>query len=193
MKHRNAIEGTQSELVRGHGLRRARYRGLSKVKLQNYFIGAACNVKRWLRREAWKLKQAAATLSAQAGTLTSDRPFRRRAGAPAKHRPPVSSATQIDRGTPAGRARRKSCPLSSPALIATAVFQTSGGPKRIAEKPHSFHRNQYIELTPGASDKLIKPGGIIRETQPAMDLEGLIGKYIQGNLAKPDDKGPPPR
>ncbi len=59
MKHRNGIEGTQSELVRGHGLRRARYRGLAKVKLQNYFIGAACNVKRWLRREAWLLQQAA--------------------------------------------------------------------------------------------------------------------------------------
>jgi hypothetical protein len=60
MKHRNGIEGTQSELVRGHGLRQARYRGLAKVKLQNYFIGAACNVKRWLRREAWQLQQAAA-------------------------------------------------------------------------------------------------------------------------------------
>jgi hypothetical protein len=69
MKHRNAIEGTQSELVRGHGLRRARYRGLLKVKLQNYFIGAACNVKRWLRREAWNIQQAAARLSAQAGAL----------------------------------------------------------------------------------------------------------------------------
>ena len=31
MKHRNAIEGTQSELVRAHGLRRARYRGLAKA------------------------------------------------------------------------------------------------------------------------------------------------------------------
>jgi transposase len=60
MKHRNGIEGTQSELVRGHGLRRARYRGLAKAKLQNYFIGAACNVKRWLRREAWQLQQARA-------------------------------------------------------------------------------------------------------------------------------------
>jgi hypothetical protein len=70
MKHRNAIEGTQSELVRGHGLRRARYRGLLKVKLQNYFIGAACNVKRWLRREAWNLQQAA-RLSAQAGALAN--------------------------------------------------------------------------------------------------------------------------
>jgi phospholipid/cholesterol/gamma-HCH transport system substrate-binding protein len=50
---------------------------------------------------------------------------------------------------------------------------------------------KYIELTPGASDKTIKPGGLIRETQPPMDLEGLIGKYIQGNLAKPDNQGPP--
>jgi transposase len=58
MRHRNAIEGTQSELVRAHGLRRARYRGLAKVKLQNYFIGAACNIKRWLRRLAWELQNA---------------------------------------------------------------------------------------------------------------------------------------
>jgi hypothetical protein len=71
MKHRNAIEGTQSELVRAHGLRHARYRGLAKVKLQNYFIGAACNVKRWLRREAWKIQQAMATLAAQAGALAN--------------------------------------------------------------------------------------------------------------------------
>jgi hypothetical protein len=60
LKHRNAIEGTQSELVRAHGLRRARYRGLVKAKLQNYFIGAACNIKRWIRREAWKLREAMA-------------------------------------------------------------------------------------------------------------------------------------
>lgn len=68
-KQRNGIEGTQSELVRGHGLRRARYRGLAKVRLQNYFIGAACNVKRWIRREAWKLQQAAWALAAEAATV----------------------------------------------------------------------------------------------------------------------------
>jgi hypothetical protein len=45
----NAIEATLSELVRAHGLRRSRYRGFSKVELQNLFIGAACNIKRWLR------------------------------------------------------------------------------------------------------------------------------------------------
>lgn len=65
MKHRNGIEGTQSELVRGHGLRRARYRGLAKVQLQNYFIAAACNVKRWLRREAWKLRRAVSVGAAE--------------------------------------------------------------------------------------------------------------------------------
>jgi len=72
MKHRNAIEGTQSELVRAHGLRHARYRGLAKVKLQNYFIGAACNVKRWIRREVWKLQQAALALATQPASVTGN-------------------------------------------------------------------------------------------------------------------------
>lgn len=58
LKHRNAIEGTQSELVRAHGLRHARYRGLAKTKLQCHLAGAACNVKRWIRLEIWKFQQA---------------------------------------------------------------------------------------------------------------------------------------
>ena len=66
MKHRNAIEGTQSELVRAHGLRQARYRGLAKVRQQNYWAGAACNVKRWLRRQAWELTRATAARVAAA-------------------------------------------------------------------------------------------------------------------------------
>ena len=60
MRRRNAIEGTISELARGHGLRRARSRGLKKVALQNHLIGAACNAKRWVRRAAWEMKRAAA-------------------------------------------------------------------------------------------------------------------------------------
>jgi hypothetical protein len=59
-RKRNAIEGTQSELVRGHGLRQARYRGQAKVQLQAYFTGAACNAKRWIRRILWEIKQASA-------------------------------------------------------------------------------------------------------------------------------------
>ena len=56
-RKRNALEGTQSELVRAHDLRHARYRGLAKVALQNYMIGAACNAKRWIRRLQWQHQQ----------------------------------------------------------------------------------------------------------------------------------------
>jgi IS5 family transposase len=43
---RAGIEGTISELARMHGLRKARYRGLAKQRLQNYFIALAANLKR---------------------------------------------------------------------------------------------------------------------------------------------------
>jgi hypothetical protein len=56
MNRRAAVEGTISELVRAHGLRRARYRGLKKVALQNWLTGAVCNVKRWLRRTVWEME-----------------------------------------------------------------------------------------------------------------------------------------
>jgi transposase len=68
MKQRNSIEGTHSELVRAHGARRARYRGLKKVTLQNYFIGAACNVKRWIHRMSWEIQRAAAGVECIAQT-----------------------------------------------------------------------------------------------------------------------------
>jgi hypothetical protein len=58
MRRRNGIEGTISELSRSHGLRRSRYRGRLKTRLQNYLIGAACNIKRWCRRVAWEQKAA---------------------------------------------------------------------------------------------------------------------------------------
>lgn len=67
MHQRNAIEGTGSELVRAHGLRRARYRGLLKVHLGHLLIAAACNVKRWVRRMQYDLgRPVGAVLSAAA-------------------------------------------------------------------------------------------------------------------------------
>ncbi|MGB7548114.1 MAG: transposase [Terracidiphilus sp.] len=65
MRHRNAIEGTISELTRSHGMRHCRYRGLAKARLQNWFIGAACNLKRWCRRQAWELQQAKGAIGAE--------------------------------------------------------------------------------------------------------------------------------
>jgi phospholipid/cholesterol/gamma-HCH transport system substrate-binding protein len=41
---------------------------------------------------------------------------------------------------------------------------------------------KYIEITPGGSEKIIPPGGKIRETQPPVDLEELISKYVFGKI-----------
>lgn len=71
MHERNGIEATHSELVRGHGMRRTRYRGRAKADLQNQFIGAACNIKRWLRHMAWNIQ--AKWESCVAGTLPGGR------------------------------------------------------------------------------------------------------------------------
>ena len=46
MHTRNGIEGTISELVRAHGARRSRYRGIARNRLQAGFIGVAMNLKR---------------------------------------------------------------------------------------------------------------------------------------------------
>ncbi len=71
MKRRNGIEGTQSELVRGYNLRRARYRGKQKVRLQNYLIAAACNIRRWYRRAIWQARRVAGQLTAGAGLASA--------------------------------------------------------------------------------------------------------------------------
>ena len=59
-KNRAAIEGTISELIRGYGLRKTRYRGLAKTRLANYFIAAACNIRRWGHQIAWRAEIAEA-------------------------------------------------------------------------------------------------------------------------------------
>ena len=58
MKQRAGVEGSVSEVKRGYGLGRTRYKGLQKTTLANYFIGAACNAGRWIRRTAWEAKNA---------------------------------------------------------------------------------------------------------------------------------------
>lgn len=49
MKRRPPIEGTISEMVRAHGLRRSRYRGMLRTHLQNLMKGAAVNLKRLVK------------------------------------------------------------------------------------------------------------------------------------------------
>ena len=49
LKARAAVEGTLSELVRAHGLRRHRYRGQAERHFENLLKAAACNLKRLAR------------------------------------------------------------------------------------------------------------------------------------------------
>jgi transposase len=49
LHRRSGIEGAISELVRGHGMRHARYRGQRKIQLQAYFTAVATNLKRSIR------------------------------------------------------------------------------------------------------------------------------------------------
>jgi phospholipid/cholesterol/gamma-HCH transport system substrate-binding protein len=41
---------------------------------------------------------------------------------------------------------------------------------------------KYVRLSPGGSDEMIPPGGRIRETEPPIDIEDLIGTYIFGKF-----------
>jgi phospholipid/cholesterol/gamma-HCH transport system substrate-binding protein len=41
---------------------------------------------------------------------------------------------------------------------------------------------KFIRITPGGSDQLIVPGGRIREIETPLDIEDLIGRFIQGKI-----------
>jgi len=41
--------------------------------------------------------------------------------------------------------------------------------------------DRYVSLAPGASERMITPGGQIRDTEPAVDLEGILGQFIHGS------------
>jgi len=41
---------------------------------------------------------------------------------------------------------------------------------------------QYVQISPGGSDKLIANGGKLRETESAIDIEELISKYVFGKV-----------
>jgi phospholipid/cholesterol/gamma-HCH transport system substrate-binding protein len=41
---------------------------------------------------------------------------------------------------------------------------------------------KFVQISAGAADEIIKPGGRIRQTESAVDIEALISKYAFGNL-----------
>ena len=41
---------------------------------------------------------------------------------------------------------------------------------------------KFVDITPGGSEMIIPPGGRIRETLPAVDVEQLISNYVFGKI-----------
>ncbi|HMA81329.1 MAG TPA: outer membrane lipid asymmetry maintenance protein MlaD [Candidatus Binatia bacterium] len=48
--------------------------------------------------------------------------------------------------------------------------------------------DKFVLLTPGASDKIIPPGGKIRETESPPDIPDLIGKIVGGDVTSKTEK-----
>ena len=48
--------------------------------------------------------------------------------------------------------------------------------------------DKFVLITPGASDKIIPPGGRIRETDSPPDIPDLIGKIVGGDLTSKGEK-----
>ena len=42
--------------------------------------------------------------------------------------------------------------------------------------------DKFVKLSPGSSEKIVPPGGKIRDTESAIDLEELISSYIHGKV-----------
>ncbi len=52
----------------------------------------------------------------------------------------------------------------------------------VSVKTKGLIGEKYIEITPGGSEKIIQTGGRFRETQPAIDMEELISKFVFGKI-----------
>lgn len=42
--------------------------------------------------------------------------------------------------------------------------------------------DKFVKVSPGGSDDVLKPGGMIVETESSVDLSDLIGKYVFGGV-----------
>ena len=51
--------------------------------------------------------------------------------------------------------------------------------------------DKFVLVSPGASEKIIPPGGRIRETESPPDIPDLIGKLVGGDLTSKGEKQTP--
>jgi len=54
----------------------------------------------------------------------------------------------------------------------------------VSIKTEGLIGDMFLSIDPGGAGKLLGPGGTITETQPAVDIGDLIGKYAFGEVKK---------
>ena len=54
----------------------------------------------------------------------------------------------------------------------------------VSIKTEGLIGDMFLSIDPGGAGKLLGPGGTITETQPAVDIADLIGKYAFGEVKK---------
>ena len=52
----------------------------------------------------------------------------------------------------------------------------------VSVKTSGLIGEKYVQISVGSADAIIKPGGRIRQTEAAVDIEALISKYAFGSL-----------
>ncbi|MCR6654837.1 MAG: outer membrane lipid asymmetry maintenance protein MlaD [Opitutus sp.] len=52
--------------------------------------------------------------------------------------------------------------------------------------------DKFLALSPGGDEETIPPGGLITETESAVDLESLISRFAFGNVQKDKEPAPAP-
>ncbi len=52
----------------------------------------------------------------------------------------------------------------------------------VSVKTRGLIGEKFIQINPGAADEVIRPGGRIRQTESAVDIEAIISKYAFGEL-----------
>jgi len=88
-------------------------------------------------------------------------------------------ASVVIAGVPIGRVKQIALEDYQAGVVLDIAEGTEVQEDAIATvKTNGLLGDTYVEISPGGSGVILKPGDRIRETQPAIDLYSLIAKYI---------------
>ena len=95
-------------------------------------------------------------------------------------------------GVPVGRVERIDLSSQYAAIVRLSVNQEVHLPSdTIASiKTSGLIGDKYVALAPGADSNNLSPGGMITDTESAMDLESIISRFAFGNVSSPPAPSP---